>query len=226
MAKDPAMLWYWSDWNSGTVLMSRFLKGCYMDLLHAQFNHGHLSIEEVKAVLGGDFGQAWPSLQKKFSVDPQGSFFNERLDLEKIRRQKYVASRTNNKSGKKKSYEPTYDKHMKPHMENVNRNENENDFVFYTIEHCAVVALNDPRWVKASKADEKKLMDFNTFLESQSIYKMNPLEYKKYFANKEKKKDETHKRTSKSKGNSEGARQVIDSLKDLPNITGEHDYSR
>ena len=40
MAKDPAMLWYWADWHSGTATMSRFLKGCYMDLLHAQFNSG------------------------------------------------------------------------------------------------------------------------------------------------------------------------------------------
>lgn len=126
MAKDPATLWYWNDWNSGTVLMSRFLKGCYMDLLHAQFNNGPLSLEEVKALLGADFGQAWPVLQKKFS-ETNGLFFNERLECEKQKRKSYSESRRNNRS--KKTYDSTYDKHMIPHMENENRNENRIELV-------------------------------------------------------------------------------------------------
>jgi len=40
--KDPAVLWYWNDWGGGTRTMSRQLKGCYMDLLEAQFNSGPL----------------------------------------------------------------------------------------------------------------------------------------------------------------------------------------
>lgn len=122
MAKDPAMLWYWGDWFSGTSLMSRFIKGCYMDILHAQFNHGRLSLEEIKVCLGSDFGSSWPTLQKKFKQDNNGLFFNERLEYEKERRQKFVNSRSNNKSGKKKSYDKPYDKHMKHHMENENEN--------------------------------------------------------------------------------------------------------
>lgn len=120
MGKDPAVLWYFSDWNSGTGLMSRFLKGCYMDLLHAQFNHGRLSLEEIKTCLGSDFGQTWPTLQKKFKADEKGLFFNERLELEKVKRQAYCKSRGNNRSGK--SYEQSYEEHMSPHMENRNRN--------------------------------------------------------------------------------------------------------
>ncbi len=125
MAKDPAILWYWGDWYSGTVLLSRFLKGCYMDLLHAQFNNGPLSLDEVKAVLGGDFGQAWPTLQKKFSVDPKGFFFNDRLESEKQKRKAYSDSRRKNRE--KKTYVDTYDgtyvKDMSLHMENENENE-------------------------------------------------------------------------------------------------------
>jgi hypothetical protein len=123
MAKDPAVLWYWSDWNSGTSLLSRHLKGCYMDLLHAQFNHGHLSLEEVKTVLGSDFGSSWSALQKKFSVDPAGNFFNERLDQEKNKRKNWVESRRNNLS-KKPHKEDHMDEHMTHHMENRNRNRN------------------------------------------------------------------------------------------------------
>lgn len=124
MAKDPAMLWYWNDWHSGTVLMSRFLKGCYMDILHAQFNNGPLSLDEVKAVLGGDFGQSWPILQKKFSVNPDGLFFNDRLEQEKIKRKEFTESRRKNRL--KKTYDTTYDKHMNNHMIEHMENENEN----------------------------------------------------------------------------------------------------
>lgn len=124
MAKDPAMLWYWGDWHSGTTLMSRFLKGCYMDLLHAQFNNGPLSLDEVKTVLGGDFGQAWPTLQKKFSVNPKGLFFNERLEFEKNKRKAFSESRSKNRLNK--THDVSYDKHMNEHMINHMENENEN----------------------------------------------------------------------------------------------------
>jgi hypothetical protein len=124
MAKDPAMLWYWNDWNSGTVLLSRFLKGCYMDLLHAQFNNGRLTLEEIKSVLGSDFGNSWPSLSKKFAVDETGKYFNERCELEKKRRAEYVKSRSNGKAGKKKSYDKSQANHMINHTENENINEN------------------------------------------------------------------------------------------------------
>lgn len=122
MAKDPAMLWYWSDWHGGTSTLNRFLKGCYMDLLNAQFNSGHLSMEEIKTVLGVDFDQAWPVLKKKFSADPDGNFFNVRLDEEKIKRANWTASRRKNLSHK----EPHMINHMDQHMENANINEDIN----------------------------------------------------------------------------------------------------
>lgn len=126
MSKDPAILWYWGDWYSGTVLMSRFLKGCYIDLLHAQFNNGHLSLEDIKTCLGADYGQSWPTLQKKFKQDQDGLFFNERLEREKLKRAAYSKSRAKNREGGgKKTYVDTYVKHMSlhmsPHMENENR---------------------------------------------------------------------------------------------------------
>lgn len=123
MAKDPAMLWYWNDWHSGTALLSRFLKGCYMDLLHAQFNHGRLSLEEIKICCGSDFGTAWPALQKKFKQDENGLFFNERLEQEKEKRQNFTESRRNNL--KNSHMHNHMKKHMEDHMENANENEDE-----------------------------------------------------------------------------------------------------
>jgi hypothetical protein len=126
--KDPAMLWYWNDWYSGTGLLSRFLKGCYMDLLHAQFNNGRLSLEEIKVCLGADFGSSWPTLQKKFKQDENGLFFNERLENEKEKRKAFSQSRRDNvnKRYEKPTHVDTYVGHMNNHMENTNRNENRN----------------------------------------------------------------------------------------------------
>lgn len=128
MAKDPAFLFYPNDWNGGTMTMSRHLKGCYIDLLVAQFNSGPLSLEEIKTVLGTDFA-IWGALTKKFKKTDTGLFFNERLEIEKSKRVEYSKSRSENrKKGKNSTYERTYENHMISHMENENENENINEF--------------------------------------------------------------------------------------------------
>jgi|SRR6185369_1900319 len=111
MAKDPAFLFYPGDWQGGTVTFSRHLKGCYIDLLVAQFNNGSLSLDEIKTVLGSDFGQTWPTLQKKFKVDSNGLFYNEKLLTESIKRKDFSKSRRKNLEGST---------HMGSHMENEN----------------------------------------------------------------------------------------------------------
>lgn len=147
MAKDPAMLWYWGDWNSGTSLFSRFLKGCYIDLLHAQFNHGHLSIEEIKTCLGSDFGSSWPTIQKKFKQDGNGLFFNERLDLEKEKRKAFTKSRKDNLSKT-----PHMDNHMAPHMDSHMDNENVNGNSGREV----------PITITQSTGEEKRIQEFLT----------------------------------------------------------------
>lgn len=117
MAKDPATLWYWNDWIGGTMTMTRHLKGCYMDLLGAQFNDGRLSLDQIKTVLGSDFGSAWPAIQKKFTQDSNGNWYNEKADITKEKRKVFTESRRNNLKNKKCI------PHMVVHMENENRNE-------------------------------------------------------------------------------------------------------
>lgn len=111
MSKDPAINWYFDNWSGGTKTMSRFLKGCYMDLLDAQFHSGHLSLEEIKQVLGSDFS-AWQTLQKKFNQDESGNFFNERMELEIQKRKTYSESRRNNR---KKTHEKDMNNISKTH---------------------------------------------------------------------------------------------------------------
>ena len=123
MSKDPAVLWYFGDWLGGTVTLTRHHKGCYMDLLCAQFNSGPLSLEEIKTVLGNDFA-AWGVLSKKFTKTEEGLFCNERLEAERLKRRTFVESRKNNLKNHK---QPHMDTHMGAHtvarMENENRNE-------------------------------------------------------------------------------------------------------
>lgn len=119
MAKDPAMLWYWNDWNGGTLTFSRHLKGCYIDVLSAQFNSGPLSLEEIKTVLGSDFS-AWGTIQKKFAQTSTGLFFNERLEAEKEKRKAFTESRRQNR--RKKTYDTSHDEDMSDDMENENTN--------------------------------------------------------------------------------------------------------
>lgn len=108
MAKDPAVLWYWNDWQGGTMTLTRHQKGCYMDLLSAQFNSGPLSLDQVKTVLGNDQA-SWTVLRSKFKkeVNSEGTevFFNERMESEKQKRRAFSEKQSENgkKGGRKKS---------------------------------------------------------------------------------------------------------------------------
>lgn len=93
--QDPAFSFFPNDWMGGTMTLSRHQKGCYLDLLVAQFNSGHLSIDEVKNVLGNDFA-VWGVLSKKFATDSEGRFFNVRLETEILKRKEYSKSRRKN----------------------------------------------------------------------------------------------------------------------------------
>lgn len=160
MANDPATLWYWGDWAGGTVTFSRFLKGCYMDLLYAQFNSGHLSLDEIKTVLGSDFGSSWPTLQKKFKVDTNGLFYNVRAEDEKNKRIAFTESRKNNLKSHK---EPHTKLHKRSLMENKDKNEiknvNEEDWTRWSnliLEDC------DQDWqaMKGKKIEQSEMDNF------------------------------------------------------------------
>lgn len=111
MAKDPAFLFYPNDFLSGTQFFSDEQVGKYIRLLIAQHQLGHL---EEKHML-----QICKTYDKdvfsKFVRDSEGFYYNERLDIEIVKRKEYSKSRAENRKAKK-----TYVSHME------NRNENEN----------------------------------------------------------------------------------------------------
>jgi uncharacterized protein YdaU (DUF1376 family) len=125
MAKDPAFLFYPSDWISGTLGMTFEEKGAYFELLMTQFNQGHMTSH----MIGRMVGQLWSSIQHKFVKDENGLYYNIRLEEEKQKRKAFTESRRNNIKGinqhtEKKTKKVGHKKaHMTSHMENVNENE-------------------------------------------------------------------------------------------------------
>jgi uncharacterized protein YdaU (DUF1376 family) len=125
MAKDPAFLFYPSDWISGTLGMTFEEKGAYFELLMTQFNQGHMTSH----MIGRMVGQLWSSIENKFVKDENGLYYNIRLEEEKQKRKAFTESRRNNIKGinqhtEKKTKKVGHKKgHMTSHMENVNENE-------------------------------------------------------------------------------------------------------
>jgi uncharacterized protein YdaU (DUF1376 family) len=115
MAKDPAFLFYPNDWLGGTLGMTFEEKGAYIELLMMQFNRGHMTDHMIGQVVG----QLWVKLKDKFLIDDDGLYYNERLEIEKDKRQAYVKSRGNNKEGKNQYTKDGENKigHTTSHME-------------------------------------------------------------------------------------------------------------
>tara|TARA_R110000868_G_scaffold106444_3_gene291932 strand:- start:1021 stop:1788 length:768 start_codon:yes stop_codon:yes gene_type:complete len=130
MAKDPAFLFYPGDWNLGTMHLTILEKGCYLELLVLQFAKGKFTEAQAKHMLNGSFEVAWANIKDKFSTD--GKFFwNERLRIEKEKRQKFTESRRINALSPKniKKDDEHMDKHMHKHMENENININKDESI-------------------------------------------------------------------------------------------------
>jgi hypothetical protein len=69
----------YEKWIAGTAFLSRKEKGAYIDLLCVQADKGHLTLQEIKDVLNGDF-DCWEKLKSKFGVDDKGLYFNKKLE--------------------------------------------------------------------------------------------------------------------------------------------------
>lgn len=115
MAKDPAFLFYPGDWLGGTMHLDWESKGAYMDLLMLQFQREKLTLHMVRHMLGHKYSRIWPKISDKFKAEG-GRLWNERLRVEKEKRQNYTQSRKKNLKGAS-DMQP----HMAPHMENGNR---------------------------------------------------------------------------------------------------------
>ena len=95
MAKDPAVLFYTSDFLSGTCGLTMDERGQYITLLCVQHLQGHLSEKTIRLSVG----EISEDVRAKFVEDEQGLLFNPRMDEEKAKRAAFVTARVIN--GKK-----------------------------------------------------------------------------------------------------------------------------
>lgn len=131
MAKDPAVLFYTSDFLSGTMTMRNEQVGKYIKLLCIQHQQGHLSEEDMLEICGTYDERIF----SKFVKDENGLYYNVRMEVEANKRRAYIESRSNNRKGNKnedmnehmkKDMNEDMSNHMTEHMENENINENIN----------------------------------------------------------------------------------------------------
>ena len=122
--KDPAFLFYSSDFLSGIMLMTDEEIGQYIKLLCLQHQKGHLKEKDMLNICK-TYNE---DIFSKFKKDEEGNYYNERLEYEANKRKAYSESRRNNRKKKE-----TYEKDMKnicnsyeQHMGNANANENRN----------------------------------------------------------------------------------------------------
>jgi hypothetical protein len=131
MSKDPAFLFYSSDFLTGTLLMSMEQKGKFITVLCLQHQKGHLSEKDMLQICG-TYDE---DIFSKFQKDSEGKFFNVRLEQEVDKRKSYSESRRNNRM-KKEDVINISDTYVQ-HMENENENEN-------TIKEKKVSAFQKP----------------------------------------------------------------------------------
>lgn len=157
MAKDPAFLFYTGDFSTGTQFFTDDQLGKYLRLLMAQHQLGHLQ-EKHMMLICKSYDK---DIFDKFKKDDQDLYYNERLEVEIIKRKNYSSSRSNNKKGKikpvkKQKEKKSYDLHMENKDENKNKEINIPtliEFENYFIENGFTVGLAQRVYKGYAEAD-------------------------------------------------------------------------
>jgi len=68
----------YESYIAGTAFLSRREKGAYVDLLCCQADKGHLTLQNIKDILNGDF-DCWEKIKGKFTEE-DGKFYNKKLE--------------------------------------------------------------------------------------------------------------------------------------------------
>ena len=105
MAQDPAVLFYTSDFLTGTMLMTNEEIGQYIKLLCLQHQKGRLTKNHMLSICKTLDNEVF----SKFQVDDSGLYFNARMEDESIKRKNFTESRKHNgsKGGRPKKNKPS-----------------------------------------------------------------------------------------------------------------------
>lgn len=163
--KDPAFLFYSSDFLTGTMTMTDEQVGKYIRLLCLQHQKGILSENDMNFICKSD-----DSIRDKF-IKIENGFYNKRLRDEAEKRANYCQSRSKNKQGKTlinkeikhiKKKQKTYDLHMEDEnvivnvIEYLNKTANKN---FKTDSKNAIKFIKLRLGEKYTLEDFKKVID-------------------------------------------------------------------
>jgi len=123
MAKDPAFLFYSSDFLNGVADLTMEERGQFITLLCLQHQKGTLTDKTIRLCLGS----VSVDVLSKFTKDKDGNFYNERLMDEIEKRIQFTESRRNNgsKGGRPKNNTKPLGLAKHNLMEDENENENE-----------------------------------------------------------------------------------------------------
>lgn len=90
--KDPAFLFYSSDFLTGTMTLTFEDKGKFIMLLAAMHQQGRMDEETIRLLVGSISDK----LKAKFRIDEDGKWYNVRLEYEAAKRSKFAESRKKN----------------------------------------------------------------------------------------------------------------------------------
>ena len=169
MSKDPAFLFYSSDFLTGTMFLTNEQIGIFIRLLCVQHQKGRLREKDMLKICKTYDEDVF----EMFTKDDENLFYNERLEVEVNRRKAYSESRRNNRKKKTtptpKKTSLTYDKHMETETETetVNKNKKENTIIVYPFSDESFVKAWD-LWKQYKKEIKKS---YNSKLSEQAALK-------------------------------------------------------
>lgn len=91
-SKDPAVLFYTSDFLSGVALMTMKERGQYITLLCLQRERGHMTRKDMEKAVG----KLSEEVKSKFEQDDDGHFFNARMEKEIKKREAHSQKQREN----------------------------------------------------------------------------------------------------------------------------------
>lgn len=181
MAKDPAVLFYTSDFLTGTMLLTYEQKGKFITLLCLQHQKDLLSEKDMLNICGTYDKDIFDKFLLK-----DGFYYNERMRNEKEKRTKYCQSRRENKLKgnenqivKPKKERRTYVKHMENEIENINEDKDSKlkglIFPFDSLNFMNVwqVLIKEKKWERKSKNSlQASLKTLSKYPEQEAIQMM------------------------------------------------------
>lgn len=162
MTKDPAVLFYTSDFIAGTLTMTDEQRGQYIVLLCLQHQKGALTEKDMLKICGSYDEDIWSKFQQS-----NGKFYNTRMKEEAEKRRRYAESRANNRRGKFKEVKEgdniskTYEKHMVNENENVNTITNKGNKKAKPPKHIDEVYAYFNKWGYKREAAKKFFHSYN-----------------------------------------------------------------